>query len=105
MANCKFCNATIRWREDDGRWIPLDWNGHRHQCLQKSHQETPAEGYARGYADGLLAGLTQAKPAELLGGIPVMDLIKLTHPDLHPLEKSGLANRVTAKLLALRGKS
>ncbi len=55
------------------------------------------KGYDKGYAHGL--ALARSFDADLL-----RSLIALTHPDRHPPERYAEANRVTAELIALRGK-
>lgn len=59
--------------------------------------------YERGRLDGYRAGQQAARRAstgvdiELLG-----EIIRLTHPDRHPAERNEAANRVTARLIAMR---
>lgn len=69
------------------------------------------EGWDNGYAAGYRQGLADAKkiaprpapaPAPPLDGEFILDIIKLTHPDRHPVERQELANRVTAALLQMR---
>ena len=58
-----------------------------------------ARGYAAGYADALVQG---KKQAQVFDEAFVLDLIKLVHPDKHPPGRYAEANRLTAKLIAMR---
>lgn len=66
-------------------------------------------GYKDGYASGWLAGRMAHEEARgLLSGALTLEeinaLIRLTHPDRHPAERQAEANRLTARLLEMRGK-
>ena len=89
MTVCIDCGDTFAAR---GTWQTRCWRCWREQ----KDNERYTEAWERGYRAGL-----QAAPAGLDPGL-VGDLIQLCHPDRHPVERAGLANRATAALLAVR---
>ena len=37
MAKCKFCQATIGWKYDGERWVPLNEDQTRHNCRSEGN--------------------------------------------------------------------
>jgi hypothetical protein len=61
--------------------------------------------WERGYLLGLARARRRLSDADLeaaLGGLPILDLLQLCHPDRHPEERFELANRITVWLNGLR---
>ena len=54
------------------------------------------------WADGYAAGLAADRHNQPLSGRDLHDLIVLVHPDHQPPERGEMANRLTAKLIAMR---
>jgi hypothetical protein len=83
-------------------WQKLCWS-----CWHDKKEQTARDdAYARGFEDGFAQGRAarQRRPAALPAAL-VYDLLQLVHPDHQPAERFDLANRATAALLALRGRS
>lgn len=93
---CKFCGGLIRWRKTlTGQWEARNaLNGDPHECrLEIQHLVT--EAFERGFRAGVSSRQPQFTSADW------QEIVLLTHPDRHPT-RSAEANRITAKLLALR---
>jgi hypothetical protein len=102
---CRVCDRFVEAGGlDDGRCA---------DCAEKAAHDYPiGEAYERGWHDGHTVGYRQGRrakgrrgPAMPAAGIEpglLRDLIRLCHPDMHPAERAGLANRVTQILLAAR---
>ena len=108
MASCKFCADYIEWEQEDGRWFPVDEYGDRHRCISRgdrrpSREEEIEAAYTRGYVDGSKL-VSRNRPTQAFDDGFILELVRLTHPDIHDASMSELANRVTARLLAMRSK-
>ena len=95
---CRNCGNAF----EGEKWQRLCWT-----CWRADKEQTARDdAYERGFQDGFAEGRAarERRPAALNAAL-VGDLLKLVHPDHQPAERFELANRATAALLALRGRS
>jgi hypothetical protein len=99
MRSCRTCRQSfIAQKSYHSQCLPC-WREERDAELRRdAHADGYWTGYRAGYAD---AGRARP-PASTLDADLLMQAIVLCHPDRHPPERHEAANRVTARLLALR---
>lgn len=130
MAVCKFCDEdALRWVESERGWRLVYEDGSAHDCRPTRREsvtttaidEAFQSGYGLGYTAGELVGREVGREEgrreatweafedgrrqgvqDVTPPAFMRDLLQLCHPDHQPAERAALANRVTARLLALR---
>lgn len=94
----KKCGVCNEWFEAKGSY--------QRKCLdcwkREKNEEVRRAGYQAGWNEGFRVGSKSKK--NQLDEEFLMDLLRLCHPDRHPVERASLANRVSAQINFLREK-
>lgn len=100
---CKDCGKEFQPKFDSAKRCTKCWVEERESVIRQDARE---RGYRAGWDQGNQAGYNQGlrkAPKETsISDSFLLDLLKLCHPDHQPLERLGLATRVTQEINAMR---